>query len=377
MAGNDKRDPYADEVASAKALMAEKQYDEQSWGDWAGDAVGNALNTAKAILPTALGGRGEVGITDIARGAYEGAKDAVTFPGDVISGKQPLYDESGRPLESAVGRSFDTVGAVGGASSLVPRPSNSLGVFGGIRSRTADKNALTKAQIMESQGGYYDPNGSFILTGGNTRDDIWRQSGWGRGAEGGWRYEIPDVGTTVDPTKFQLDLSTATIPSGMKTTLSEYIDHPELFDAYPEFKNMVVKGYYGDPSDTVNGYYMPRSNRGTINPGFNEPYIALNLNNVRTLAEQRSTLLHEIQHAIQQKEGFVPGTNVRSRPLETPNPRYATYMDALNNDPEMKELQSLFESDEYKAEKAAKSLLFAEYKKIVDELDAKQATTGN
>jgi hypothetical protein len=372
--GGGEVDPYADEVASGKALMAEKQYDEQSWGDWAGDAVGNALNTAKAILPTALGGEGSVGISDIARGAYEGAKDAVTFPGDVISGKQPLYDESGRPLESAVGRSFNTVGAVGGASSLVPVPDNSLRVFGGIKSKTADKNALTKAQIMQSQGGYHDPNGSFKLTGGNTRDDIWKQAGWGRGAEGGWRYEIPDVGTTVDPAKFQLDLSTATIPSGMKTTLSEYINHPELFDAYPEFKNMVVKGYYEDSG--TNGYYMPRFYRGTINPGFSDPYIALNLKNLTTVEAQRATLLHEIQHAIQQKEGFVPGTSQRSRPLETPNPRYATYMDALNNDPEMKDLQSLFATDEYKAESAAKALLFAEYKKIVAELDAKQATTG-
>ena len=79
MAGNDKRDPYADEVASAKALMAEKQYDEQSWGDWAGDAVGNALNTAKAILPTALGGEGSVGISDMARGAYEAGDETIGF----------------------------------------------------------------------------------------------------------------------------------------------------------------------------------------------------------------------------------------------------------------------------------------------------------
>jgi hypothetical protein len=357
-------DPYADEVASGKALMAEKQYDDQPWSEWAGDAVGNALNTAKAILPTALGGRGEVGISDMARGAYEAGKDAVTFPGDVLMGKQALFDESGRPLEQAVGRSFNTVGTVGGASSLVPVPDNSLRVFGGTKSRTADKNALTKAQIMESQAA--------------ERDAIWRQAGWGRGAEGRWRYEIPDVGTTVDPAKFQLDLSTATIPSGMKTTLSEYINHPELFAAYPEFKNMVVKGYYGDPSDSVNGYYMPRSNRGTINPGFNEPYIALNLNNVRTPDQQRSTLLHEIQHAVQQKEGFVPGSNsLNFAPDTIPNPDINIYEDALVHNPAMKEMNATIGSPDWK-DAINKSNEFYEkvYKQKFNEIEELEDKTG-
>lgn len=354
-------DPYADEVASAKAAMAEKQYSEQPWSEWAGDVVGNAVNTAKAILPTALGGEGSVGVTDIARGAYEGAKDAVKFPGDVLTGKQALYDESGRPLEGAVGRSLNTVGAVGGASSLVPVPSNSLRVFGGSRSRTADKNALTQAQILESQAA--------------DRDAIWRQSGWGRGAEGRWRYEIPDVGTTVDPSKFNLDLSSTAIPSSMVTTLGEYINHPELFDAYPEFKTMPVKGYY-DPNSNVSGYYMPRYSRGTINPGFSDPYIALNLSHLPTVEAQRATLLHEIQHAIQQKEGFVPGTNVASRPLQTANPLYAFYKDALKTEPELQELEALRATDAFKAEQAEKQVLFAEFQKKIQELDERQAATG-
>ena len=32
-------DPYAEEIASAKRLLEENAYDDQSWSDWAGDAV--------------------------------------------------------------------------------------------------------------------------------------------------------------------------------------------------------------------------------------------------------------------------------------------------------------------------------------------------
>lgn len=332
MAGNDKRDPYADEVASAKALMSEKQYDEQPWGDWAGDAVGNALNTAKAILPTALGGRGEVGISDIARGAYEGAKDAVTFPGDVISGKQPLYDESGRPLESAVGRSLNTVGAVGGASSLVPVPDNSLRVFGGIKSKTADKNALTQAQIMESQGA--------------SPEDIHGSTGWYRGTDEQWRYEIPDVGSTVDPGMLQLDLYSPTIASSQRGRLGDYLNHPEFFSAYPEMKNMEVRlGPADHFGSDYYGYYMPRYDNAGF---FTEPYIKLTSDHLKTPEQQRNTLLHEIQHAVQQKEGFMRGANPNSFAPDTiPDPRVKIYEDAVANDPDFQEWRALEKADEF------------------------------
>ena len=85
-------DPYAEEIASAKKLMADKAYQEQSWGDWASDAGKNLYETGMSFLPTALGGRGEVGLTDIAKGAYESAKSGVTLPGDVLAGRTKVFD---------------------------------------------------------------------------------------------------------------------------------------------------------------------------------------------------------------------------------------------------------------------------------------------
>lgn len=333
-------DPYAEEIASAKRLLEEKTYDDQSWSDWAGDAAENAIRTARSILPTALGGEGDVGISDIVRGAYEAGKDAVTFPGDVITGKQALFDEAGRPLENAVARSFNTASTIGGASSAIPVPDNSLRVFGGVKSLTADKAAMLDAMKMESKGA--------------TPDEIWDNTGWFRGADGRWRYEIPDIGTTVNSAALQLDLSRATIPSVKAAKLGDYLQHPEFFAAYPQFKDMDVRTM--PSTSSYGGMYFPRFAPGW--GGVTDPRIELNENLLSSGASQRDVLLHEIQHAIQQKEGFAPGTNIQAQAAGRANPKFERYNIAIQSDPDMQKLLKIQNSAEYKAEKREADAFF-------------------
>ena len=346
-------DPYAEEIASAKRLLEEKTYDDQSWSDWAGDAAENAIRTARSILPTALGGEGEVGISDIARGAYEAGKDAVTFPGDVITGKQALFDETGRPLESAVGRSFNAASTIGGASSVVPAPDNSLRVFGGVKSLTADKPAIRDAMKMESKGA--------------SPDEIWDNTGWFRGADGRWRYEIPDIGTTVNSNALQLDLSVPTILPVKSAKLGDYLQHPKFFAAYPQFKDMDVRTM--PSTSSYGGMYFPRfaPSWGAVT----DPRIELNENLLSSGASQKSVLLHEIQHAIQNKEGFAPGTNIQAQSAGRVNPAVKRYEEAVKNDPEMRELMSLRSSMDFKKQQnEANDLYTAEYSPRDKEIDA-------
>lgn len=77
--------------------------------------------------------------------------------------------------------------------------------------------------------------------------------------------------------------------------LSDYLDYSELYDAYPRLKKMSVY-VFKDSNRQEAGWYDPQDDS-----------IAINLSSLGPLWNQRSTLLHEIQHAIQEYEGFAEG----------------------------------------------------------------------
>jgi hypothetical protein len=64
------------------------------------------------------------GLLGVGQNIGQGLLSAATLPGDVFAGRvDPNSDEG-------LQRAFDLAGFVGGAGSIVPRPANSLGVFG-------------------------------------------------------------------------------------------------------------------------------------------------------------------------------------------------------------------------------------------------------
>ena len=105
-------------------------------------------------------------------------------------------------------------------------------------------------------------------------------TGWERGADGKWRYEIPDG-------KIRADAGLGT------STLGELYDAPELYAAYPEllavdvtFQPMEgIKGSYTGNSIVLSDAYLTHEETKDI----------------------LSTLVHEIQHIIQRREGFARG----------------------------------------------------------------------
>lgn len=76
-------------------------------------------------------------------------------------------------------------------------------------------------------------------------------------------------------------------------TLQDYIDHPTLFDAYPQLRNVTLK--FERMGGGIMGYYSQTDNEIVLNT------------ELRYAAED--TLVHEIQHAIQDAEGFARGSN--------------------------------------------------------------------
>lgn len=137
--------------------------------------------------------------------------------------------------------------------------------FAGERARTADREKLDMAKKMEEEG--------------KTRREIYDKTGWFRGADDKWRFEIDDS---------QMQYRYAGVPG-----LSAYLQNTELFEAYPELRNVTIK--FEKLKDGVKGVYNGEKNEITLDESLKEA--------------PGTVLLHEIQHAIQKIEGHANGAN--------------------------------------------------------------------
>ena len=228
--------------------------------------------------------------------------------------------------------------------------------YAGEKAENADKAALNTAKEMEKNGA--------------DAEMIRQKTGWFRGVDGKWRWEIDDSGMKLrfgsglydydtelrekthawvrltnrdltdeqrrdladyqrstergeadealyekltgefggDFEKWALTLETMkeaakSIPN--YTTLGELVDAPALFATYPDMKNMDVT--FQTLERGQNGGYSRRFDSIELSRDLkNRPEALLN------------SLTHEVQHAIQQREGFTPGANLKywNRKLE-------------------------------------------------------------
>lgn len=129
-------------------------------------------------------------------------------------------------------------------------------------------------------------------------------TGWERGADGKWRYEMPDA-KIKDMTDFGGGNIVKRFDDDMLWNdgkLADVIDAPVLFEAYPQLKDVRIDTDAIMNDMPSNGEYNAKTNTITIHAD--------------ELKYMNSILNHEIQHAIQSIEGFATGGNedsVRSR----------------------------------------------------------------
>lgn len=154
--------------------------------------------------------------------------------------------------------------------------------YAGRDAGNADLEALHEAERYEMQG--------------VDAETIRQKTGWFRGADGKWRWEIDDSG---------MKLRTDAADISNYTTLGELVDAPALFATYPDMKDM-----------DVTFQTLERGQNGGYNRRFDSIELSRDLKN-RPEALLNS-LTHEVQHAIQQREGFTPGANLKywNRKLE-------------------------------------------------------------
>jgi 2-oxo-4-hydroxy-4-carboxy--5-ureidoimidazoline (OHCU) decarboxylase len=232
-------------------------------------------------------------------------KPAVVATGR-LAGQEIANVASGMPSRSLLG-------------DITPKPKQ---IFIGENAQTWNKTAADQAVQMEKAGA--------------RPEDIWAATGTFRGAEGKLRQEISDLpaifredklpevpsllnvatqylrdkGVITNPNR---DIASIGVPEELrkeaidyaqnklqlmekpKTLLGNVFEHPELLKAYPDLANIKVGK---ETSSNYRGMYNPEENTITTGGGL-----------IGGADQSRSTMLHELQHAIQQKEGMAKGGN--------------------------------------------------------------------
>lgn len=188
----------------------------------------------------------------------------------------------------------------------------------GPKAKTASSKSLALAEAMEEDGA--------------SREEIWRKTGWIRGADSQWRFEVDDSKAEFRPNGDARLLGepryrrleeltdkwgdsfekggeplTEAEEAEMEALQEEYSDrvwekkyelqdflkHDELYEAYPMLRHTTLRFEKLDPG--VKGKFDKRNGAIILSDSL--------------FGKGPETLLHEIQHIIQKYEGFQGGTS--------------------------------------------------------------------
>lgn len=205
---------------------------------------------------------------------------------------------------------------------------------------------------------------------GATPEEIYKKSGWYRGADNKWRMEISD-GKAIEDPKIERVVDEETGEIFFRGTLEDIYDNPALYKAYPHLADLKISiqnmpssthGYYNGEYLVLSKLFFERqvenktkqrrikelektteykkydkvvklfakdnekygddllkAEEEFLNTEIGKEYDNLVWNTEDTitaygLSEQgKSTLVHEIQHAIQDFEQFAKGGNLKTR----------------------------------------------------------------
>ena len=118
-------------------------------------------------------------------------------------------------------------------------------------------------------------------------------TGWEKGQDGKWRWEIMDGKLNVHKLYKAFHVDPEKPSASVERTLEEIFSNDELYKAYPQLKEISV--FFLDLGKDY-GMHDPKNHNIWINTSLNPE-------------RAQSTLIHEIQHAIQDIEGFARGGN--------------------------------------------------------------------
>ncbi|TWO30725.1 hypothetical protein XK09_01025 [Campylobacter lanienae] len=159
-------------------------------------------------------------------------------------------------------------------------------IFGGENAIGANKAKLKTAREMAKNGA--------------DESEIWAKTGWYKDIDKKWKFEI-------NPKGAELDISA--LKKAKPNKLGDILKDDELFKAYPQVKDLSILPT--QTKDGANAIYHEAFGSRQKAIFFDYDYLQNATND-----ELKSTLYHEIQHAIQSIEGFASGGNTQKLSYE-------------------------------------------------------------
>ena len=220
------------------------------------------------------------------------------------------------------------------------------GIIGGVNAKTANLEALEQAKEMVGTG--------------IPREQIWQDTGWFKGVDDKWRFEIDDSAAKLNFdkfTKFDPETAIGGYTDIDAQTMSDVFKHDDLYSNYPEAGDIRASLTVSDVAEPQNlgGVYMP--SRNSIEAvGVNQPRV-------------RSTSLHELQHNVQEGENFARGGNAdQFYPELGETKRNADINIKVFNDAMHEKVKAMDSLEQYRYTKANKGgAIDAEISKLKDE----------
>ena len=158
----------------------------------------------------------------------------------------------------------------------------------GVLASMAGRSAATAGDTSRAEA---------METEGKDRTAIWNETGWYRGVDGNWRFEVDDGDLKFSP-GFAATMKNILTAGRGSMRIGDYVTARKVFKAYPwlrdtkfQIEGDATEGASYDPStDTIT---LPKNIRS------NDPKRGI-----------EKTVAHEIQHAIQEREGFARGGSI-------------------------------------------------------------------
>lgn len=154
-----------------------------------------------------------------------------------------------------------------------------------IQYSIAGTNAMNNINDSELNEAY---NQAILMSQNNVNNEIIRQNtGWFQDRNGDWKFEFSD--------KYMKLKENVKLSDNKTYKLCDILEHDALFIAYPELAN-----------------YNVETTKLKTNAAFISPTKTILLNNkLKSNNAIESSLIHEIQHAIQKIEGFETGKSTK------------------------------------------------------------------